>query len=332
MYDNYITHSTDSTSVEKESIDFVNIFTRLESSSSLDELQKILDSIKSDSPQTRDEVFALIRFILVQKTWDSSSHFERDCFSLHLSGSRSTEKMVGIPKGQFIYTHTKKAELAGCCKRTMERSNIKWERSGCIKTAIRKRISRTKTVNFYHKDKLLNQLRVVDDQYLFINYVSSDGIRSFVPLTVYIDLKIKELKKPQESNKDFFEKPMQFVRECRPNYSDSLYVNNSNGDSQNFTKRKQISEYMKDRISRGILHKDLSYKIKLRSEDIPKFDWFTDAEIEWAFDAVQNMKLETFDKLKNPAHYMLAVCKNKRDGVTQWKQQRPQMHLAQSRS
>lgn len=327
----YNTRHTDSTREEKSAIDFVNIFTTFNSPNSLQTSKELLNDLKVSLPRYEGEINSILKFILIQESWNSATPSEKKTFSLHLSGIRS-KQLKGIPKGFFIFKHEDRARSGNFCTKTSQRSNVSLERTGVIKTAIRKKIGPNKTINMYYREKSLIDLRVLRDSDLFINYIDDDGMKYFLPLTEYIKIRVSNLQKIDENAKKNSEKNLRSQRQCLPNYIELRYINNSKGNFQKKGRSKIISEYMKEKLERGILHKDLSSYIKIAPEDIPKFAWYNDDEVTWAFDAVQNMPLSSFEKLKKPAHYMLTACKNRQNGDTSWKtSSNHQMQWHQSR-
>ena len=313
------TRPRDNTRKEKSAIDFVKINTKSENTSSLDVSKQILDNLSKDLPDLREEIDNLKRLALICETWETASDFQKTSFSLHLSGSRSKEIMKGICKHQFIFTHQKKSYLAGSSKRTMERANLFWENTGCFKKAIRKRVGINRTLNFYHKDHLLNEIRVVANDQLFINFFNEEGVKEFLPIRDYIQIQVKNFQKLEKNRQEIFEESLHFVKGCRPNYTEYKYINTSTEGS---LKRTQISKnnvYIRQKLGAGISFLHGNKKVKLSEQEIEKFLWYPEENIVYVLETLQDISEKRFRKIKNPIHYAIACCRNMYNGDYSWK-------------
>lgn len=323
MRNQYSTQLTDSTRDEIDTISIQSFFTESESTILYDELEKYLSDALFFLPRYERLIKSTIRLANLSKTWTISSPYQKECFSLHLSAIRSkkNESFKSVPKWQFTFPHVVKAGIAGCCKRTMERGNLFWEQNGCILPAIRKRISPTKTVNFYHKEKMLQEIRIVGDD-LFISHAEEDGTKRFLSLNDYIIELVSEIENMVKEAKNSLEKKSQIERGCRPNCKDNMYVNTSL-DFQK--KRYQISKnnsYIRERLHNGITLPRIGMHISIKPDEIERLLWYTQEQILCAIETLECMSEENLQQIKSPVAYLITCCKNSYNGDFSWKKKK----------
>lgn len=323
MRNQYSTQLTDSTRDEIDTISIQSFFTESGSTILYDELEKYLSDALFFLPRYDRHINSTIRLTKLARTWDNSSPYQKECFSLHLSAIRSNrnEGFRAIPKGQFTFPHHIKAGLVGCSKRTMERSNIFWERNGCILPAIRKRISATKTVNFYHKEKMLQEIRIVGDD-LFISHVEDDGSKRFLSLNDYIIELVSEIENMVKEAKNSLEKKSQIERGCRPNYKDNMYVNTSLEIRRNRYQISKNNSYIRERLHNGITLPRIGMHISIKPDEIERLLWYTQEQILCAIETLECMSEENLQQIKNPVAYLITCCKNSYNGDFSWKKKK----------
>lgn len=318
MQKHYNTQVTDNTSEENKTSVIDNISSIFERDYSPDVLLKRLDNLISFPRKFHKELSYLRKNVSLLKCWIFATPNFKTSFSLHLSGNRS-QVWDGVSREFFIFTHQCKADCAESSVKTMQRANLFFERKGVIKRALRKKVSSQKTLNYYKREKWLRPIRVGADGELYIKHTDKFGNERFTLLYTYVENRITELENIQKSYQKDLQKNPDFERECPSNYNDLMYINTSKGFSKEKRASKKISPHMQERIERGIFQHALKEHIKLSPTDIPKFRWYDDETIYFALNVMQDMSVSKFEGLKNPAHYMLAICRNKKNGDTSWK-------------
>lgn len=323
MQSKYTTQLTDSTRDEIDTISIESFFAISEDSILYEKVEKYLYDSLFLLPRFDRHIHSTIRLIKLARTWVDASSYQKEGFSLHLSAVRSNrnEGFRDTPKGQFTFPHHIKADLLGCCKRTMERSNMFWERNGCILPAVRKRVSFNKTVNFYHKEKMLQELRIVGDE-LFISHIEDDGSKRFLSLNDYIKELVSEIEIMVKEAKNNLEKKSQIERGCRPNCTENICVNNSLEIQKNRYQISKKDDYIRKYLQRGISLPYLGAHIYFKKDEIERLLWYTRDQILHAIEVLQSMSEDKLEALKSPAAYLISCCKNSYNQDFSWKKKK----------
>ncbi len=281
-----------------------------------DDLQNELELLRNDLPQQSNEIAHLIRYLNLVKTFKNATPSQKSCLGLHLCGSRKAEKK------QFTFYHSVKAYLSNYSEKTMQRGNLFWEKNHCLRKADRKRRAWDKTENLYHKDRMLEPLRIVGDR-LFINYVDDSGKKHFLPLFDFIKTRVQELKKLNEKRKSFIEKNLVSQRQCPPNYIVLRSICISTGRPAHTRQKLANSIYIEKKLSAGIHIPGRPKLFPISETDRQKFAWYDEHVTMDAIAVLENMNPKTFSKIHSPVAYMLIVCKNATTGNISWKKPFP---------